>query len=396
MRWLVLARGRGELYFYSTTLVAFQQQRGLDLTQMFLLESVLSAAFWLADIPTSLLADRLGYRRVMVLGRVLGLAGMALFASAHGIWLFCLAEVLGGVAMASVAGCESALVYGSLPPDQRATRSGDAFTLLATASSAGMMVGLFTGSFLGAQSPSLAAYASIAPAAVSLLAVLRLPAPDPLLAVPADRINARALLVTAWRTVRGQGRLSLLSLFRSAAFTVANSVFWYNQLYFADAGIPLFLFGPLMAAATALQFVVMVRMPAWRRRVGSAVLLALSCAVPGLCFIALAWLRSPLAVVPFVAGIVAFSAWQRPLVETELNDNIPDRSRATTLSALSLVGSLAAMALNPGVGHVGDFGLRTTGLVLGGALVALGAVAPLLMRARRKSPVGSALPGGSR
>ena len=51
------------------------------------------------------------------------------------------------------------------------------------------------------------------------------------------------------------------------------------------------------------------------------------------------------------------------------------------------------MAMNPGVGHVGDFGLRTTGLVLGGALVALGAVAPLLMRSRR--PVGSVLPASS-
>lgn len=391
VRWMVLSRLFGELFFYSTVLVAFQEERGLTLTQMFLMESILSAAFWFFDIPTSMLADRIGHRRMMILGRVIGVAGIVLFAFSHGFWWFCAAEVLGGLAMACVAGTESTLVYDALPEENRADRATEVFSLLGAASSAGLFVGLFTGSFLGAVSPSVAVYASIVPMTLSLFAMLRVPdAPRKAATAQADTPSSRTMLRLAMRTLWRSPRLSLLSVFRSTAFVLTNAIFWYNQLYFASVGIPLVLFGPLMAAVCGLQFLVVVKLAAFQRRLGAGRLLALSCVLPGACYVVLAWAGTPVVAVLLVAGVVCFSAWQRPIVETELNNHIADGSRATTLSALALVGAAAAAIANPGVGWVGEHGLTTTGLVLGGVLLALGAVAPFLVRDRAAVPAAPA------
>ncbi|OEV02583.1 hypothetical protein AN216_13720 [Streptomyces oceani] len=392
LRWVLVSRLFGELYFYSTTLVAFQTDRGLTLNQVFLLESVMMAALWIFDIPSSLLADKLGHKRVLQLGRLSALLGFVLFSVSHGLWMFVAAEVLAGIAMACTTGTESTLVYGSLPTGTREASANRAFALLSTASSAGMFLGMFTGSFIGDRSPEAAVYATLAPMALSLLAVWRVPAPGrPPTGRPEHVTQAAVLLRSAVRTVREQPRLAALSLFQASAFTVANSIFWYNQLYFAEAGIPVFWFGPLMAGAIAVQFGLLLVLPFFARRFGAGWALALSCLVPGVCFLGLAWTSAAVGAILLIAGIVAFLAWSRPLVEGELNRNIADGARATTLSALGLVGALGAIALNPVVGWIGELGLSITGITLGVLLLLLGLVAPPLLRtrpSRREVPAG--------
>jgi glycerol uptake facilitator-like aquaporin len=171
----------------------------------------------------------------------------------------------------------------------------------------------------------------------------------------------------------------LLSIFSSLAFALVNAIFWYNQPYFARAGIPIALFGPFMAGAMALKVLLVQRIPALQHRLGTRTLLVLSCLLPGMAYILLAFTHALVATVLLVACIVAFSGWRHPLVDHELNQRIPDDSRATTLSALSLVGSLASIAFNPLIGYVGDLGLNVTGIGLGLGMIGLCVLVPLVV-----------------
>ncbi len=408
LRWLVISRFFADLFFYSTTIVLFQAQRGLNFTEMFAMESILSAAIWLADIPTSLWADRFGYRGLVILGRACGVVGLMIFALAHGFWMFALDNLLAGLAIACVSGCEDALIYGALTREQRANQASSAFALLRLASSAAFFVGLFTGSFIGAYSPTLAVVASILPAALSLLAALRLRAGTPreFQASPEkERLRFSEIVRTALRTIRRQPALVGLSLFESATFALINAIFWYNQPYFERAGIPVLLFGPLMAAAMGLKTLLLLRLDTLLRRMGTRVMLALSCLLPGMAYVLLGVMMgvgggtaidgggkpSALLVVILVAIVVAFAAWREPLVDTELNRRIEDGARATTLSALSLLGSLMGIALNPLIGRAGDLGLETTGVGMGIALLVLGAIVPLLVAGKRDDEKGRAV-----
>src|SRR5260370_38430175 len=76
IRWLVLSLLFASIFFYSTTIVLFQQQRDLNFTAMFLMESILSAAIWIADVPTIIWSDRFGYRPLVILGPLFASPGM--------------------------------------------------------------------------------------------------------------------------------------------------------------------------------------------------------------------------------------------------------------------------------------------------------------------------------
>jgi len=67
-------------------------------------------------------------------------------------------------------------------------------------------------------------------------------------------------------------------------------------------------------------------------------------------------------------------------VSNQLNKHIEDESRATTLSALSLIGSCTGILLNPWIGSLGDQGLTATGLGLGICLILLCALIPFVVK----------------
>ena len=109
-------------------------------------------------------------------------------------------------------------------------------------------------------------------------------------------------------------------------------------------------------------------------------MLICSCLLPGLAYILLTRTTQPLLVIALVTCVVAFSVWQGPLVDSQLNRHIDDEARATTLSALSLIGSLVGVALNLWIGSLGDQGLTTTGLGIGISLVLLCVLIPFLVK----------------
>ena len=383
IRWLAVIRFLTNLSFYSTVMVAFQTQRGLEYTGMFAMESIISAAAFLFEVPTGVWGDRLGFRRLVILGQGLGFASLAVFCVAYGFGPFAFASVLCGVGIACLSGIESAMVYESLPPDRRDGLSGSAFSLLQGAGSAGFFLGLATGSFMGAADPAIPFYASLIPYGIALAAAFLLREVQ----APVDRpAGVTHLLRQAVAVIRQEPAAAGLSLFGSAAFALVNAIFWYNQTAFTGAGISVTWFGPLTAAAVGLGALMAWAAPAAERHLGRPGALAASCFIPGVAYLLMAAFNTPVFAMMAVAGVAAGAAWRSPLLEAELNGRIPDGARATTLSALSFLGALAGMVLNLAIGWLGDQGLTTAAATMGAALLALGASVLFLTRVRVSTP----------
>ncbi len=393
IRWLLLSRLCADLYFYSTTIVIFQQQRGLNFTGMLAMESVLSIAILVADIPTSIWADRSGYRRIILLGRLCSICAMFCFLFAHGFWTFAIANVFIGFAIACNSGCEGALIYQSLAERERQGKA--AFTLLRLASTCGLFLGLFSGSFIGSLSPTLAVEASIVPLLFSLISVLHIREQKEQRADLSGQVDrhmretvAIAVIVKiAFKTIRNKPALAGLSMIDSSAFALTNAIFWFNQPYFARAGISVAWFGPLTAAAMIVQFLLLLRMNMLQQYLGTRVVLILSCLLPGVAYLLIARMSIPYVTVALIGCIIAFSSWREPLVNNQFHQNIGDEARATTLSALSFIGAFTGIALNPLVGSLGDRGLTTAGLGLGIGLLILCTLMPLVVKEQRKMSV---------
>lgn len=382
VRWLVISRLCSSIFFSSTTTVLFQQQRGLNFTAMFLMESILSGAIWLADVPTSVWADRFGYRRMLILGCLFNLVGGFFFLFAYGFWLFAIANVFSGFSIACVSGCEDSLLYNSLTPEMRAKEGDAAFTLLNLALSGGFFLGLATGSFIGAYSPTLAVASSIVPSFCALIAACRIQEPQRTDRKRSSEVKSSILKVVqaALQTIRHRPILIGLQVFGSAAFSLTNAIFWFNQPYFARAGIAVFWFGPAMAVAMGFQLLAIVRIPWLLKCLGVHTMLILSCLLPGIAYLLLTRTTQPLFTIALVACEVVFPAWRGPLISNQINQQIEDTARATTLSALALVGPLASIVVKLWMGSLGDRGLTITGMGMGASLALLCVFVPFVVR----------------
>lgn len=379
VRWLAVVRFLTNLSFYSTVMVAFQTQRGLDYTGMFAMESIISAAAFMFEVPTGVWGDRMGFRRLLIVGQGLGFLSLAVYCVSYGFWPFALASVLCGVGIACLSGVESAMVYESLPADRREGLASSAFALLQGAGSAGFFMGLATGSFMGAADPAVPFYVSLIPYGLAFAVTFLL---VDVQAAREQPVGVAQLLHQAVMVIRAEPSATALSLFGSAAFALVNAIYWYNQTAFAAAGIPVAWFGPLTAAAVGLGALAALAAPSAERHLGRSAALAVSCFVPGAAYLLMAFGGTPPTAVLAVVGVVAGGAWRSPLLEAELNGRVTDDARATSLSALSFVGTLAGMVLNLVIGWLGDQGLAAAAGSMGAALLALGFSGLLLARAR--------------
>jgi hypothetical protein len=346
---------------------------------------VLSLAIWLLDIPTGVWADRLGYRKLLIISRLLNASSVVVTLLAHDFLTFALGSVLFGAGVACDSGCEDAVLLRSLAAlegPHAGKRSSSAFALLGACSSAGFFIGLVTGSLFAAHDPTIAVVATLFPAtlAIGVTWLLRplAPLPD---AHKDDMSQMRARpLAQAWRLIRREPALVGLSLVQSASWVCVNAIFWYNQPLLQRAGVAAQWFGPLTAVAVLCGIAVPLLLPWARRWAPRRACFALSLLAPGIAYLALAHAMWPWLVVALMALVVGGSAWREPLLSEALNERIGDGARATTLSSLSFLGALAGALANALVGRGGDAGLGVVGVALGVALIALGCLAPWLMR----------------
>ena len=79
------------------------------------------------ELPTGYVADRIGYRRALAIGASLWVVGWGFYVIARSFGGAVAAEIALGAGMAFISGSDSALLWVSLPGDERALVGGVEF-----------------------------------------------------------------------------------------------------------------------------------------------------------------------------------------------------------------------------------------------------------------------------
>ena len=87
---------------------------GMSFKEIFLLQGAFGLAMALFEFPSGYLADRIGYRRTMIIAAVMNAVGWSLYVRADSIGYILLAEVVLGIGISLISGTDSALLYESL------------------------------------------------------------------------------------------------------------------------------------------------------------------------------------------------------------------------------------------------------------------------------------------
>lgn len=383
-------------FLSSVTVPFFRDWGGLSFTAILLVQAWFMAWSFLLEVPTGAVADRLGRRVSLAAGAfAAGLASLV-YASLPSIWVFLLAEVLFALAFTLISGADEALVYDTLAALGREREATGTIARLESFKLAGILTGALTGSLIaarwGLRAPLLAQAVPALLAGVIALGLVEPPgAAGP---EPATRPSYREVLVGGLCHLRDPA-LRALALDLVGNGAIAFLVLWTYQPQLERSGVALAGFGAVHAALSLGQIALLARVELVERLLGGRLrLIRAGALVPPLCFLGLGLTDSPAVSTALVILAAATGLTRGPLFSGALHRRIPSEHRATILSAISALRTLAIALLYPLAGALLDRSLPAAFFALG----ALGLAAALLLSAPAatlsEQPAAAAPPEG--
>lgn len=358
------------LYFYLPVMTLYLQYKGLSLVEINLLNALLIAAQFVAEVPTGMLSDRLGRKRSWLIGLSFQFLGELLFFVASSLWLFALIQVIAGIGFAFMSGSIEALVYESLPSERRNAAMKRALGLISAAARFANLLAFSVGGWLVRDlmpsSYSFAILLTVISVGLGLLVACFVRD------APTHGLSDQP--PSAWQLLRdGLGLLwSNKGLRRLVSLAVLSEPFGFYlvvlyQPYFVRAEVPGQWFGYALALGSLLAMLG-ERYGYWfEERLGLHRGMLLGTALPGLLYLAMAFQFEPFgAILLFIVQYGSMNAI-RPTLRAYINDHVPDVQRATTLSLIQLLSTLYLSAMGLLWGLLAEWSLT-------GIFVAMGAV----------------------
>lgn len=390
---LLLAMGFLEgLVFYAPIATLYRQARGLTIFDITLIESVSLVVSIVLEIPWGWVADRIGYRRTLIVSYSFFFVTKLIFWQADGFSWFLAERLLVAVVTSGLSGCDSAYLY-LMAGEENAQRF---FGLQDVFGTAGLLTASAVFSLFLSGKDSLAALGTVfSYGGAMVLSFFLEDAPGGAPSSPSSpAAGAWKRFASQWREIwanltQVRGFLPFLLASSLLAETHQTVTVFLSQLAYQRAGIPTALFGVLYAAATLAS---LLGGWSWRftqrlGRRGGGALLFLGAA--GVC-LGMALFASPIAAAGGILLLRAALALWNPLSQTALNRTVRSASRATVLSIYSMVSSGVAVMTNLAFGRAADRSVAS-GLGLG-SLFCLVGLALFLLGERNLSRLETAAP----
>ncbi len=348
-------------------------QKGISLSQFFVIESIGALTAFLLEVPTGILADRLGRKLSVVASLVLALIINPIFILANSLWLLYAASILGGISGALRSGADEALFYDSLKDLRREAEYTRLNGSLRWWSGYTGIAASILGGILSTSSYSVAWWCWEVIVALALISALFIIEPG----CSPHSLDSRSPLD---RPVTIQSHLaeSIATTFRTHAryfvfyavcvwlfFSIA---FWLWQPYLQAVGIPVEFFGVIFALTGVASGFGSRLVSTLEQRVTCRtllaippVLLAIALAGQSLCSIGAGFCF--LLLHSFASGIFSVVS------DHSIHSRIDSSTRATVLSVKNMLSTLVFAAASPLVGMVADSASLAVALLL----LALGA-----------------------
>ncbi|WP_328419447.1 MFS transporter [Streptomyces sp. NBC_00443] len=328
--------------FQRGVFVLFLYERGFSAGQVALLQTLIYLVSGLAELPTGVIADRIGRRASIVIGQVL-IAGCLLGqVTSSNYWVF-LALFMGqGVGMACVSGSDTALLYDLLV--RRGATAGyvkikSRFTMLGTVTSGVAIV-------LGGQLQQFSwgiVYLGSASCLVLAVVVLMSRVPEIRGADAVDEQDGaeKHRDATAWRAMLRVATPALVTLVVVSGLMHATLTPYiiFTQKTLSDQGAGTALVSVVISAGFFVGGLVPLLSDRANRRIGYRIVIPVSlvtlAVALGLSGLGLVWVT--IAAFLVLVGIPEITA---VLVDNVLNEAVPSRHRASLLSMIAFVESV--------------------------------------------------------
>jgi len=355
----------------------WKDQIGLSIADIMILQAVFGLAVVVFEFPSGYLADRVGYRRSLLVGTTLLMAGWLVYTRGESFWAIAVAESILGAASAFMSGADRALLWVSLEGAGRARQYTRWDGRIRAVSQSAEAMSAAAGGWLYAAGPRWPFWLQVPSAALALLtaAMLR-EAPRARTTGGRSHIQ-RAIHVigfTLWHHRRLRAAMALSVALGLSTFVVI----WLIQPYMQARGIRTAWFGPLWACAHVWLAGVSLASARVVGAFGVRASLLVCCLLVPLGYAGLSATHAAWGIV-FYLCFMTIRGLQGPILATVMQQDAPPEDRASVLSIATLLFRLSFVIAGPPIGALVDrAGMETA---LAALAVLLGAVGLWAFRA---------------
>ncbi len=363
------------LFFISPILTLFYFSRGLNTFQVVSLEAALIIAVLFSEVPTGIIADKIG--------RKLSLSTLILLFIIGNIWTifalsyteFILIEILFGIGIAFGSGAVEALVYDSLKYEKREKEMSKVWGSINAYSLIARVIAVTIGGYLArSHNPKtfvlllwLFTIGAIISFIISLFIEEKKHQKEIKEVSPLILFKESTLHVLRNKSLR---KIIYLSLFTIPFIHVIMFLF---QPYFLVAKVPNAIWGVAMAIGTLLGALLMKYAYKIEERIGMKKTIFLTTIFPGLLYLAMAFIIGPVMSFIWYILLKGISSIRDPLFSQYMNDHIESHNRATVLSVISMIIAVYLAIMRLVLGKIANDNLITSFIVMG-VIIVIGAI----------------------
>ena len=356
------------LWFIGAILVPFFTIWGhVSLFQVLILQSWYSFWYFIFEVPTGIIADKIGRKYTLTLGAVICAVGLVTYSVYPNFILFMLGEFILALGSSLASGADEAILYEILKEQGNESEGKKYFGRGKSFELTGILLGgLFGGILASKFGLNAPFYLSTIPVLIAGGIAWTLNEPK----IHSDRLKKgkESLFITlrqGYTFLLQHKTLRLLALDSIVVSTTAYFALWLYQPLLQHLGIAIALFGLFQVLLTGTQIVASHNFTFLEKLFGSAKgYLRFSALATGGSFLLVALFPNLVTVILFILLAGGLGMSRSTLLSSYMQQYIPSEQRATVLSSVSTFSRLAIALSNPLVGLAATHSLQLAAFLL--------------------------------
>jgi len=371
---------RFHLYIHAYALLL--TARGLTLFQISLIESVVIGTIFVMEIPTGILADRIGRKWSIVLSTFFMMSGEFIFLFAQSYEWYLVMALITGTGFAFASGAVEAMVYDSLPEKNRDNAMKQAMGRVNSMGQIAFFISPIVGGFIIRDASPEYFIPAIALTVLALFIglLVSLTLREPTTEWSANKQNPLELFRGGIHLLMNNSRLRRLALIVIFATPFTGTlVTTLAPPYLVQNDVSPFMIGVVLSVGSLLAAITqryVYKLEAW---LGQQMAIALLILVPGVMYWVLALVAGPALTVLVVILMYGINDMKAPLFSAYQNALIKSQNRATVLSLINMFVSLFLAIVAPMYASLAQLSPMVAFMTMGGVIIMSG----LLLRVHR-------------
>lgn len=366
------------LYLYNHVGALYQQSRGLSLLQINSIWSVIVGTIFLAEVPTGVIADKIGRKKSVVIALFLQFLGEFFYLFANNYFSFVLIAILAGVGYSFLSGANEALVYDSLLKDDREKRMKKAMGLIGASYQLTFFIAPLLGGVIISKLVLDKFLLGIGITATSILIafLISLTLEEPESEYKHQEVSPFTILKNGINQILQNRKIQWIAAIAILTTAFPNTLLNLYQPYFVKFGINTSLpIGIALSLGGLAAFLIQKNIYAIEEKLGRYGLFAITI-IPGIFYLFFATVTNILYLFPIFIFTFAFAEAKNPLISSYQNEQIDSKNRATTISLINMLIQFYVAIMGLVFGRIADNSIPTAFLTIGVIVI----MATLLLR----------------